>query len=252
MEKLRLFPPLKQVLEFNSYESEVDVLFKFDRAINKGNMFGDSIEFYKQIGLQNGHNGIDISCNVGAEVLASHPGWIRESYMDSTGGLGVVIVSFDPYIWKDGSEAHAKTIYWHNSKNLVKVGNKVKVGQKIALAGSTGFSTGPHLHHGGKQCDKNGNTLNWGNGHLGAVDIYDYYKFWDLHPILENLMLDTDEKIKLVYQAVLKRDPDAEGAAFWKGKSVWDFLKAASSGSENTKLKMIWSWGKYFLGTFGK
>ncbi len=253
MEKLYLYPPLKTVLAFGSYESEVDSLYQFDRAINKSNMFGDNIKWYReQIGLENGHNGIDISCKVGAEVLASHPGWVREVQYDVLGGLGVVLVSFDPYIWKDESVAHAKTIYWHHSKNLVKVGDEVEAGQKIALAGNTGFSTGPHLHHGGKQCDKNGNTLNWSNGYFGAVDIYEYYKFWELKEILKTMLLDTDEKIKLAYQAVLKRDPDFDGAKYWKGKSIWDFLGAASSGQESKKLKMILSWGRYFLGTFGK
>ena len=39
-----------------------------------------------------------------------------------------------------------ETLYSHNSKNLVKVGDKVKCGQKIALTGRTGRATTEHLH----------------------------------------------------------------------------------------------------------
>lgn len=63
-----------------------------------------------------------------------------------------------------------KSLYAHLSEVKVKVGDKVKRGKVIGLSGSTGFSTGPHLHFGIKLKDADIN-----NGYLGYSDPNPYF-----------------------------------------------------------------------------
>ncbi len=83
------------------------------------------------------HQGIDIAAPVGTPVYAAAPGVVEFSGWNS-GGYGNMVDIRHP----DGS----KTRYAHNSRNLVRVGQTVTQGQQIAAMGSTGYSTGPHVH----------------------------------------------------------------------------------------------------------
>ena len=82
------------------------------------------------------HKGIDWSCPVGTAISASCSGVIARAGWGS--GYGYVIYINHP----DGRQ----TRYGHLSKILVKSGQKVSQGDKIALSGNTGRSTGPHVH----------------------------------------------------------------------------------------------------------
>ncbi len=83
------------------------------------------------------HRGIDIAAPVGTPIVASASGVVSYAgYND--GGFGY-LVEIDH---ADGS----MTRYAHNDRILVNVGQQVTQGDQIALMGSTGFSTGPHLH----------------------------------------------------------------------------------------------------------
>lgn len=233
IDKLRLFTPLRTVWAFGSYDEPVDAYYKFDRGINKTNMFGANKEYYKQVGFVNGHNGLDIECPDEAEIVASHDGWVRKEHdeeKDRNAGFGVEIVSDKMYIFLDGSESYVKTIYWHNKKNLVNKEDKVKKGQAIALADNTGFSTGTHLHFGLKKCDKEGNTQNWLNGYYGAIDPYPYLQYWD--DKVSEILID-DELLELLYEFGYNRKPDTD---FWKGKDIKQFLKDSISQSEHKNL----------------
>ncbi len=82
------------------------------------------------------HKGHDWATPTGTPIYASSGGTVKKAGWGS--GYGYVV-----YIdHTDGRQ----TRYAHLSKVLVKVGQKVKQGEKIALSGNTGVSTGPHLH----------------------------------------------------------------------------------------------------------
>lgn len=83
------------------------------------------------------HRGIDIAGPVGTPIVAAAEGEVISAGWNS-GGYGnlVKIRHFDGTI----------TLYAHNSKIHVRRGQFVQQGQHIANMGSTGFSTGPHLH----------------------------------------------------------------------------------------------------------
>ncbi|PJC87502.1 peptidase M23 [Vibrio sp. HA2012] len=83
------------------------------------------------------HNGTDFAAPIGTPVL-------------STGDGTVVLTRNHPYAGKYIVIQHGstyKTRYLHLSKILVKKGQKISRGQRIALSGNTGRSTGPHLHY---------------------------------------------------------------------------------------------------------
>ncbi|MBD1808142.1 peptidoglycan DD-metalloendopeptidase family protein [Microcoleus sp. FACHB-SPT15] len=83
------------------------------------------------------HKGIDIAASVGTPIFAAGPGVIVSAGWNS-GGYGNLVEIQHP----DGS----LTLYAHNNRILVRRGQEVAQGQQISEMGSTGRSTGPHLH----------------------------------------------------------------------------------------------------------
>ncbi|MGC9528381.1 MAG: peptidoglycan DD-metalloendopeptidase family protein [Limnospira sp.] len=83
------------------------------------------------------HRGIDIAGPIGTPIVAAAPGVVTYAGWNS-GGYGNLVELEHP----DGS----LTLYAHNHRILVNKGQKVTQGQQIAEMGSTGRSTGPHLH----------------------------------------------------------------------------------------------------------
>jgi len=93
--------------------------------------------YHKTQGLH-GHNGIDLGAPVGTPIKAAAAGEVVISRMGWNGGYGNYIVI------QHGNGT--QTVYGHASKLMVTEGEEVSQGEVIALVGSTGESTGPHLH----------------------------------------------------------------------------------------------------------
>jgi murein DD-endopeptidase MepM/ murein hydrolase activator NlpD len=83
------------------------------------------------------HSGMDFSSPVGTEIYATGDGVVLFSGWRQEYGNCIII--------DHGYEF--KTLYAHQSNNLVRVGQKVTRGETIGLVGNTGKSTGPHLHY---------------------------------------------------------------------------------------------------------
>ena len=82
------------------------------------------------------HNGVDISSSFGKPIKAAAPG--RVIYSGQEPGYGKLLIIYHG--------ENYSTVYAHASKLLTKKGNSVRRGQIIGTVGSTGRSTGPHLH----------------------------------------------------------------------------------------------------------
>ena len=88
-------------------------------------------------GERRGHTGMDLAVPTGTSVRAALPGTVTVSTYNR-GGYGY-------YVMIDHGSG-LSTLYGHNSQLLARVGQTVEAGDVIALSGSTGRSTGPHLH----------------------------------------------------------------------------------------------------------
>ena len=88
-------------------------------------------------GKRKGHTGMDLAVPTGTPIRAALPGTVTVSKYNA-GGYGY-------YVMIEHGNGIA-TLYGHCSKLLARVGQTVQAGDIIALSGSTGRSTGPHLH----------------------------------------------------------------------------------------------------------
>ncbi len=123
-------------------------VFPTGRPVNKGwisSVFGWRND--PMTGKRAFHEGIDFAGRANSEVVAVAAGVVVWSGKRWGFGNTVEINHGNGY----------STLYAHNKKNLVKVGETVKKGQVLALLGSTGRSNGPHVHF---EVRRNGKAVN--------------------------------------------------------------------------------------------
>jgi len=89
------------------------------------------------LGVQKQHLGVDLGTPIGTSVHATADGIVRRASSDSVNGRILVLDHGRGVI----------TLYCHNDELLVHDGDRVHKGQLIARSGSSGRSTGPHLHY---------------------------------------------------------------------------------------------------------
>lgn len=87
-------------------------------------------------GQKDFHTGVDIAAAQGTPILAALPGVVEQTGYSESYGNFVVLRHSD----------NLRTTYNHCSEILAKEGEQLARGDRIALVGSTGISTGPHLH----------------------------------------------------------------------------------------------------------
>lgn len=124
--------------------SHVPLGYPFHGAITS--TFGHRENPFSGSGVET-HKGLDIRAPMGAPVKSMAKGMV--TFAGRRGGYGncIVIKHIGGY----------ETLYGHLSKILVKTGQQIDIGEQIGKVGSTGRSTGPHLHY---EVHRNGQKIN--------------------------------------------------------------------------------------------
>lgn len=89
-------------------------------------------------GASTNHKAVDIGASTGTDIIAAADGQVSIATYSASAGNYIML----------NHGGGVTTVYMHCSKLLVSAGESVKKGQVIAKVGSTGYSTGPHLHFG--------------------------------------------------------------------------------------------------------
>lgn len=126
--------------------------------------FGVNAEYYKKFGLT-AHEGIDlVPMGIVRDVLALADGVVvKDENNPMSGVYGNFVTLWHPSLNK-------ATQYCHFKENYVENGQQVKLGDKLGLMGSSGNTSGAHLHLNLFETDSSGIRLNKNNGFLGGIN----------------------------------------------------------------------------------
>ncbi len=149
------------------------------------------------------HYGTDIRVKVGTPIYAPFDGVVRINQYERHGYGRYMVIRH-----KNGLE----TLYGHMSKTLYKVGDEVKAGDVIGYGGSTGHSTGPHLHF---EIRYEGNAIN-------PHDVYDF----DTNTLKDSVLTITPEtfaylkEARAIRRVTIRRGDTLSGLAVRYGVTV--------------------------------
>jgi LysM repeat protein len=102
--------------------------------------FINPVPGYKRVSQRlHGNNGVDLAAPTGTKIVAAASGTVLLARNGYNGGYGNMVIIKHP----NGTQ----TLYAHQSKISTKTGAQVSQGETIGYVGSTGRSTGPHLHY---------------------------------------------------------------------------------------------------------
>lgn len=182
----------------------------FGSKIKITQKFGVNAEYYAKFGLK-GHEGLDcVPTGTNWEVRSLADGVVvNESDDPRSGAYGIWLTVWHPTIKK-------ATQYCHLKENYIEPGDKVTAGQKIGTMGTTGNSTGPHLHLNVFDVDSNGVRLNKNNGYNGGIDP---------EPFLDSLATDATLEESATTVTVLA--------------SEWDGMRKDRDNHYNDKMAMF-------------
>ena len=128
---------------FAPFDTTVDMIIPTEGKITS--RFG--YRYHPITGVFGVHNGTDIAAPEGTPIYAAFNGKVEEVGCNSVRGNYILL----------SHGGNTKTLYMHCSEITVPEGAVVRQGEIIAKVGSTGYSTGPHLHFsiiiGGKYCN---------------------------------------------------------------------------------------------------